>query len=155
MDVRSPAADGRTPTLGLPANGGQDQQPDAEDAKPHHQPVVLEPPPGRRVGRLDDRLSDEPRDLLESYWSSADGSAGSSSRGAPVETWKPGGSVSFSDRLELWDGGARSARRGLDGYASFTSRAARLPDSMAPFIHAYQSDVCSPAKWMCPSGAAT
>ena len=33
-----------------------------------------------------------------------------------------------------------------DDYALFTSRAARLPDSMAPFIHANQVEVCSPAK---------
>jgi hypothetical protein len=40
--------------------------------------------------------------------------------------------------------GARVAAR--DSYELLTSCAARLPDSMAPFIHPNQVDVCSPAK---------
>ena len=36
--------------------------------------------------------------------------------------------------------------------ASWISRAARMPDSSAPWIHAWYSEQCSPAKWMRPSG---
>src|SRR5260370_13479850 len=35
---------------------------------------------------------------------------------------------------------------------SFTSEAARTADSSAPSIQACLSDVCSPAKWIGPSG---
>ena len=43
--------------------------------------------------------------------------------------------------------------RAADAGASWISFAARMPDSSAPWIHAWYSDVCSPAKWMRPSGA--
>jgi putative oxidoreductase len=36
---------------------------------------------------------------------------------------------------------------------SWISAAARMPDSIAPWIHAWARDACSPAKWMRPSGA--
>ena len=47
---------------------------------------------------------------------------------------------------------ATLTRAARGSYELPTSRAARLPDSMAPFMKANQVDVCSPAKWTCPSG---
>ena len=40
-----------------------------------------------------------------------------------------------------------------DNHEFSTSRAARSPDCKAPSIHPVHDDVCSPAKWMPPSGA--
>jgi hypothetical protein len=35
---------------------------------------------------------------------------------------------------------------------SLISATTRVPDSRAPFIHPFHGEVCSPAKWILPSG---